>query len=135
MPSGPCALKLAKAITLPLPAQSRHTNSQALTLKRTRGGGVGGELKPGRAFIWHSAGQAPRCPGLRLAQALDQQPRRIPNNRVPPPDPRPRDSGEEIPDPHIRPRQLGGPDCSFRGGAAWITARPSKGRPQMRGGA
>lgn len=69
MPSGFSALKLAKAITLPVPAESRLTNSQAqaLTHIRTRGGG--GELKPGQAFIWHNSEQKRRYPGPRLAQA------------------------------------------------------------------
>lgn len=103
MPRGLRAPKLAKAITLPVPAESRHASSQALTLLSTRG--VGTELKPGRAFIWHNSGQKPRCPGLGLAPARDPRPRAIPQNSVP----RTLGIGRGDRGPHMRPRHVWAP--------------------------
>lgn len=136
MPSGLCALKLAKAITLPLPKESRHTNSQALTHIRTREGG-GEELKPGHAFIWHNSAQKRRCPGPRLARTLDQQPPKIPQNSISPTPSRPgaRESGQRTPRQTQAPREgcSGLPCGSSRGGAARNTARHHRGRPPMLG--
>ena len=70
MPRGLCALKLAKAITLPLPAESRHTNSPALTLKRTRGGGVGARIKTRACVYLAQLGTGTTPPWSKAARSL-----------------------------------------------------------------
>lgn len=83
MPSGLCALKLAKAITLPLAAERCHANSPALTLKRTRGGGVGARIKTRACVYLAQLGTGTTPPWSKAGWSAGQQPRRIPKNSVP----------------------------------------------------
>lgn len=75
MPAGLCALKLAKAITLPLPAPRAELIHQHSPTAAPRGPGL--ELKPGRACDLAQPGQRAqahgllRGPGLRGARAAD----------------------------------------------------------------
>lgn len=138
MPSGLCTLKLVKAITLSLAAESRHTNSQALTHIRTRGGGGGGGGNKNQdARLSWDRNDAVLVPGwhelwtrslLRLCQIVSS------------PRPHPLSLGfgrgdKRPPRPTQTPRGgfSGLPDGSSRAGAASITARPHRGRPSCGG--
>lgn len=121
MPSGFSALKLAKAITLPVPAESRLTNSQALTHIRTRGGG--GRIKTRTGVYLAQLGTEAALSGSQAGTILLRFPK-----KVPPPLPAPgtRERGQRTPRLTQAPREgcSGLPYGSSCWGAAWIIARP-----------
>lgn len=73
MPGGRCALKLAKAITIPLPAQLAALIHQHSPTAAPRGPGQ--ELKPGRVLSGTSLGGVRRPTGSRESQEQSPGPR------------------------------------------------------------